>query len=174
MRHVGETPHLSGGPPDGSHTAHIECSEFEVRLRTHRRNALVELFGELDLGTVRQVANAFDGLALDPEGFSHVVLDLRGLTFMDVTGIHELARQSNDAHQNQHNLAIVRGDAPINRLMAITAVDALLVLVETPEDLIPPIATPTRPLTIGILPRGQILLDATALSGAGIAGGNCG
>jgi anti-sigma B factor antagonist len=117
---------------------------FEVKVRTHRRTALVELFGELDIATVQQVADAFYDLAIDPEGFSHVVLDLRGLTFMDATGIHELVRQSNHAHQNQHNLAIVRGHAFINRLLAITAVDGLLVLVESPEDLSPPRAAAVR------------------------------
>jgi anti-anti-sigma factor len=116
-----------------------------VRLRTHRRTALIELFGELDLATVGQVADTFNHLALDPDGFSHVVLDLRGLTFMDAAGIHELVRQSNDAHQNQRNLAIVRGNASISRLMALAAVDALLVLVESPEDLVPPLATAAPP-----------------------------
>jgi anti-anti-sigma factor len=118
---------------------------LEVRLRTHRRTALVELFGELDLTTVGQVADTFNHLALDPDGFSHVVLDLRGLTFMDAAGMHELVRQGNDAHQNQHNLAIVRGNASISRLMALAAVDAVLVLVESPEDFAPPRATPAPP-----------------------------
>jgi anti-anti-sigma factor len=163
MRHVGETPHQSGGVPEHDQTARAEPSAFEVRLRTQGRTALLELFGELDLATVGQVADAFDGLALGSNGFSHVVLDLRGLTFMDVAGIHELVRQSDDAHQNRHNLAIVRGHAPINRLMAITAVDTLLVLVESPEDLIPPLTTPIR-----------VVLDAVALAGAEITGGSRG
>jgi anti-sigma B factor antagonist len=114
---------------------------LEVRLRTHRRTALVELFGELDLTTVGQVADTFNHLAFDPRVFSHVVLDLRGVTFIDAAGIHELVRQGNDARHSQHNLAIVRGNAFISRLMALTAVDAVLVLVESPEDLVPPPAT---------------------------------
>jgi hypothetical protein len=46
----------SAAPPD----------MFEVRSRTHRRTALVELFGELDLATVPQVADAFDASLLTP------------------------------------------------------------------------------------------------------------
>jgi anti-anti-sigma factor len=117
--------------------------DFQVRLRTHRRTALVELFGELDIATVAQVGDAFESLNLDDNGFRHVVLDLRGLTFMDTAGIHELERQSDHADENQHNFAVIRGRAlSVSRVMSITAVNARLVLVETPEDLAPPPSMP--------------------------------
>jgi anti-anti-sigma factor len=134
---------MSSVADDLDHNAddRIECAGFEVTLRTHRRTAIVELFGELDLVTVAQVADAFDSLALGADGFRHVVLDLRGLTFMDATGVHELFRRSNDADQNSHNLAVVRGRPSISKLMSITALDAHLVMVEAPEDLIPPLST---------------------------------
>lgn len=111
---------------------------LEVAARTHRRTALVELRGELDLATVSQVAEVLDGLAPDAEGVRHIVLDLRGLTFMDASGLHELIRQNNYAHENRHNLAVVRGREAIERLLALTAVEELLVLVDDPADLVPP------------------------------------
>jgi anti-anti-sigma factor len=117
----------------------VRFPDFEVTLRTHRRTALLELFGELALGTVQQVADVFDVLALDSDRFCHVVLDLRGLTFMDAAGIHELVRRNDDANRNQHNLAIVRGQTSISRLMAMTAVDKVLVLVDDPNDVVPPL-----------------------------------
>jgi anti-anti-sigma factor len=122
----------------------VSYESFEVRTRTHRRTALLELFGELDIATVSQVADAFDRILVDPDGLRHVVVDLRGLTFMDARGISELVRRANDAHQNQHNLAVVRGCAAISRLMEITAVDKLLVLVESLEDLLPPASASTQ------------------------------
>jgi anti-anti-sigma factor len=127
------------------HNGTVTPEILSVRLRTNRRTALIELFGELDLATIGQVADTFNHLAIDPDGFSHVVLDLRGLTFMDAAGIHELVRQNNHANQYQRNLAVVRGNAFISRLMALTGVDALLVLVESPEDLAPPLARATPP-----------------------------
>jgi anti-anti-sigma factor len=117
--------------------------EFEVRLRTNRRTALVELFGELDIATVGQVADTFDELALHPERFRHVVLDLRGLTFMDSAGVHELVRRNDHANRNQHNLAIVQGQVPIRRVLAITAADALLVLIDDLYDVVPPLPAAT-------------------------------
>jgi anti-sigma B factor antagonist len=115
---------------------------FEIEARIHRRTALIELRGELDVATAPQVAEAFDGLAPDADVVRHVVLDLRGLTFMDARGLHELIRLNDNARQSRQNLAVVRGREAIQRLLALTAVDEVLVLVDDPEDLVPPPATP--------------------------------
>jgi anti-anti-sigma factor len=84
------------------------AEQLAVEARTNRRTALVALRGELDLVTVSKVAEVRDGPEPQADGVRHVVLDLRGLTFMDVTGSRELLRQ-NDARVNRHNLAVVRG-----------------------------------------------------------------
>jgi anti-sigma B factor antagonist len=119
-------------------SSNLAPASFEVKARTHRRTALVELRGELDLATVPQLAELLDGLTPDAEGLRHIVLDLRGLTFMDASGLHELIRQNDRARQNRHNLAVVRGRTAIERLLALTAVAELLVLVDDPADLLPP------------------------------------
>jgi anti-sigma B factor antagonist len=115
---------------------------LEVKARTHRRTALIELRGELDIATTPQVAKTLNGLAPDADGVRHVILDLRRLTFMDARGIHELTRQNDYAHQDRHNLAVVRGPKAIRRLFALTAVEEILVLVDDPEDLAPPPPAP--------------------------------
>jgi anti-sigma B factor antagonist len=104
---------------------------------------LVELRGELDIASVSEVAEAFDDLAPDADGVRHVVLDLRGLTFMDASGVHELIRQNDFAHRNRHNLAVVRGRKAIQRLLELTALEEILVMVDDPEDLAPPPSAPT-------------------------------
>jgi anti-anti-sigma factor len=115
---------------------------FEVEARTNRRTALIEVRGELDIGTVPQVAKMLDGLALDADGVRHVILDLRRLTFMDASGIHELTRQNHYARENRQNLAVVRGPKAIQRLFELTGVEEVLVLVDDPEDLAPPQPAP--------------------------------
>ena len=82
-----------------------------------------------------------DGLEPKADGLRHVVLDLRGLTFMDVLGLMELIRQNEFARSNHHNLALVRGTAAINRVLELTGVDDVLVLVDDPDDLVPPPVT---------------------------------
>ena len=75
----------------------------------------------------------------------HVVLDLRGLTFMDLPALRELLRQNEFARINRHNLAVVRGTDEIARLLELTGVEEQLVLVDDPDDLVPPPLAPLPP-----------------------------
>ena len=112
---------------------------LEVEAIKHRRTALVALRGELDLVTVSKVADVIDELDPQAGGVRHLVLDLRGLTFIDVPALHELLRQHEFARSNRHNLAVVRGSAPIQRVLELTGVGEMLVLVDDPDDLAPPV-----------------------------------
>ena len=60
--------------------------QLVVETRKHRSTALVALRGELDIVTVSKIAEVIDGLEPQADGVRHIVLDLRGLTFMDVRG----------------------------------------------------------------------------------------
>jgi anti-sigma B factor antagonist len=124
--------------PAGSVAERLAAEQLAVEARRNRRTALVALRGELDLLTVSKVAEVLDGLELRADGLRHVVLDLRGLTFMDVLGLKELIRQNEYARSNRHNLAVVRGTAAIQRVLELTGVEEMLVLVDDPDDLVPP------------------------------------
>ena len=131
---------MSSAQPDRSLEAQFR-DQLLVEARTHRRTALVALRGELDLVTVSKVAEVLEGLELQAEGVRHLVLDLRGLTFMDSSGLHELIKQNEFARSNRHNLAVVRGTDAIERLLELTGVKDHLVLVDDPDDLVPPPVT---------------------------------
>ena len=118
--------------------APLRPAELVVETRKHRRTALVALRGELDLVTVSKVAEVLTDLEPGREGLRHIVLDLRGLTFMDVPGLRELIKQSEFARSNRHNLAVVRGTPAIERALELTGVAEHLVLVDDPDDLVPP------------------------------------
>ena len=118
-------------------TTGLPADYLDVEAHTHRRTALVALRGELDLVTVSKVAQVLDELGPQADGVRHVVLDLRGLTFIDVLGLHELLRQNEFARDNRHNLAVVRGTDQIQRVLKLTGVEEMLVLVDDPEDLVP-------------------------------------
>jgi anti-sigma B factor antagonist len=129
---------LSGEFIRPSAAAEFAAEQLAVEARTHRRTALVALRGELDLVTVPKVAEVIHGLEPRADGVRHIVLDLRGLTFMDLDGLRELIKQNDYAHTNRHNLAVVRGTTAVNRLLKLTEVEELLVLVDDPDDLVPP------------------------------------
>jgi anti-anti-sigma factor len=113
-------------------------AELVVETRTNRRTALVALRGELDLVTVSKVAEVLSDLKPGGSGLRHIVLDLRGLTFIDVPGLRELIKQSHFARNNRHNLAVVSDTPAIERVLKLTGVDEHLVLVDDPNDLVPP------------------------------------
>jgi anti-anti-sigma factor len=128
-----------GQPPP-----HTPAGALAVEVLEHRRTALVALHGELDLVTISKVAEVVDELDPRDGGLRHMVLDLRGLSFMDVSGLRELLKQNEFARANHHNLAIVRGSPATERLLALTGVGDQLVLVDDPQDLAPPPYDPGR------------------------------
>ena len=130
-----------------------------VKIQTHRRTVLVEFQGELDICTTPHVADVLDGLKPEPTTVRHVVLDLRGLTFMDVRGVRELIKQADFARENRHNFAVVRGQENIQRLLKLVAAEELLVLVDEPEDLAPP--PPQLPDAIARVPEPPVSSWAT-------------
>ena len=136
----------SQDPRRSSLAAELVGDQFAIEARVHRRTALVALRGELDLVTVSKVAEVLDGLEPQAAGVRHIVLDLRGLTFMDLPALRELIRQNEFARFNHHNLAVVRGTEVIDRLLGLTGVDEQLVLVDDPDDLVPPPVGPAPPL----------------------------
>jgi anti-sigma B factor antagonist len=84
---------------------------------------LVRLSGELDLSTVpildRRLREALD------DGGRRLVIDLRGLEFMDSTGLTMLLRWGRGAQQDGYELELVRGDARVHRLFELTGLDAV-------------------------------------------------
>jgi anti-anti-sigma factor len=132
---------VSSAQPARSFAEQLAAEQLAVEARRRRRTALVALRGELDLLTVSKVAEVLDGLEPRADGLRHVVLDLRGLTFMDVMGLNELIKQNESARSNRHNLAVVRGTAAIQRVLELTGVEEMLVLVDDPDDLVPPPVT---------------------------------
>ena len=77
--------------------------------------------GELDMSTVPDLERLLRQ-ALD-DGTERLVVDLRGLSFMDSTGITLLTRWNNTACRDGFALALVRGDERIARLFTLTGLD---------------------------------------------------
>jgi anti-sigma B factor antagonist len=118
-------------PPSGQGLLAIETRE-------HRRTVLVSLRGELDLQTASCITPLIDGLRPEAAGVRHIVMDLRGLTFMDCAGLREILRQNDYARTNHHNVAFVRGTRAVQQVLTLTQTDELLVLVDDPDELAPP------------------------------------
>ncbi len=90
---------------------------------------LLALAGELDLLTSPALADALEALA---SGDRRVVLDLRGLEFMDSTGLAVILRFHQRTKDEDFDLVVVRGPEAVDRVFRVTQTDKLLEVIEVP------------------------------------------
>jgi anti-sigma B factor antagonist len=87
--------------------------------------------GELDLDTAPQLEEAIAALA---EDCPRLVLDLRGLTFMDSTGLRLVIRWDAAARRDGFDFAIVPGPEVVQRVIRLTGMDDQLTVSEPPTE----------------------------------------
>ena len=100
---------------------------LEVREEGERRTVIIA--GELDLAT------AFDLEALTStlcQQAGEIVLDLRGLSFMDSTGLQVMLRARDMCGERDCGFFLIAGPAPVQRLFELTGLADLLPFIEPP------------------------------------------
>lgn len=85
-------------------------------------------FGELDLNTAHLVDAEL--AALREAGCTELRLDLRGVTFMDSTGLRLALRWDNAARAEGFGFAVVPGPETVHRVFRLTGMDDHLTFVE--------------------------------------------
>ena len=95
-----------------------EFEPFRIDVEPSRDSVRVAPVGELDIATVEKLRAEVERL---PESsFTKLVLDLRGVRFLDSTGLRlvlELDAAATDASQE---LLIIRGSAVVQRIFEVT------------------------------------------------------
>jgi len=92
--------------------------------------AWVRPVGELDLDTAPQLEEELT--AVRAQGGPRLVLDLRGLTFMDSTGLRLVIRWDAAAREERFEFAIVPGSDVVQRVIRLTGMDDQLTVTEPP------------------------------------------
>jgi anti-sigma B factor antagonist len=110
---------------------------FRVLVDVEDRAALVRLSGELDMSTSGGIYSALARLA--GENPDRLVIDLRGVTFMDSTGLRALLDAHGWAARRGWQFALVRGPRQVQRVFEIVALEEVLVFLDQPEK---PLHTP--------------------------------
>ena len=105
---------------------------FEVNVERSDRVGTVRVTGEFDLAVAQQVENAL--LSLEDGSSDVIVLDLRGVSFLDSTGLRVLTSADARARKDGIELRIVRGTERVQQLLYLTALDKILPLVDNPEE----------------------------------------
>jgi anti-sigma B factor antagonist len=95
---------------------------FAVDVQRRSDVASVSPRGELDLGTVETLRAALDAV----EDAGRLVLDLRGLSFIDSTGLHLLVELHERAQHDGFQLTLVAPAAPANKAIQLSGLDQAL------------------------------------------------
>jgi anti-sigma B factor antagonist len=107
---------------------------FTVQLQPRADATLIVVSGELDIASAPELEQALDQIR--PESTTLVIVDLRGLEFMDSTGLSIIVR----AHQrlSEHNceLTLIKGPPQVQRLLDLTGLADRLRLVSEPGELL--------------------------------------
>jgi anti-sigma B factor antagonist len=96
---------------------------LRIESRREGDSAVIALNGELDLASAPELERELrDAEATEP---SRVVIDLKGLGFMDSTGLQALLRARERASSSSYELVLRRGSHQVQRVFELTkTVDA--------------------------------------------------
>jgi anti-sigma B factor antagonist len=132
----------SGGPayltvvetsrPSAAEIADLEPFAVEVQRRTHV--TIVQPRGELDLATVETLRSTLDAAIAETlsatldgmENGARLVLDLRGLSFIDSTGLRLMVALDQRARRDGFQLTLLAPAPPIDRAIQICGLDQTL------------------------------------------------
>jgi anti-sigma B factor antagonist len=84
---------------------------------------VVEAIGELDLHSADVLER--EVVRLHADGHDRIVVDLRGVEFIDSTGLRLLIALHRSAQRQGRSLSLVPGPRPVQRIFELTATHAL-------------------------------------------------
>jgi anti-sigma B factor antagonist len=88
----------------------------------------VVFVGELDIGAAQEAEDTLRRVEGDAP--PTLTIDLRGLTFMDSTGLRMLVGADKRAQEEGRTLRIIRGPAPVQRILDLTGLGDKLPIVD--------------------------------------------
>jgi anti-sigma B factor antagonist len=111
-----------------------DLEPFAVEVQRRKHATIVQPRGELDLATAQTLRSTLDAAiaetlsaALDGrENGARLVLDLRGLSFIDSTGLHLLVALDRRAQDDGFQLTLLAPAAPIDRAIRLSGLDQTL------------------------------------------------
>lgn len=109
-------------------TRHRSLDPFHCEVHRDGETGSVRPVGELDVATVAHVEAELR--ALRDAGCDRVVLDLRGLSFMDSNGIRLAVAWDAAARGDGFAFAIVPGIEPVQRVFRLTGLEGRMPVAE--------------------------------------------
>lgn len=105
---------------------------FRITIREAQGRLILELDGELDLLNAPLLEGALANSGVDQA--TTVVLDLRGVTFIDSTGLRTIFSARNAARDRGQAFAVTPGSQQVQRLLSVTRLGEHLPTIDSPDE----------------------------------------
>jgi anti-anti-sigma factor len=116
--------------PSG-HADPVDAEHFKAQTEQNERAAVMRLDGELDMSGTFVLEPQLDRLAADqPE--HEVLFDLRGLTFIDSTGLSVLIGAHERLREAGVQTRFLRGSDDVQRIFTVAGFDDVLDFTDAP------------------------------------------
>jgi anti-sigma B factor antagonist len=109
-------------------------SNLLIDVSREGERVVLRLDGDLDMASVPLLESEVELATLDDT--TTIVLDLRGLEFLDSTGLRAILLLDKRSTERGQAFALVRGSEQVQRLMSMTRVDEHLKIIATPEEIL--------------------------------------
>jgi anti-sigma B factor antagonist len=100
---------------------------FQCQATREDGRARVALLGERDIAAAGELDRTLEEVERD--GPAHLVLDLRGLSFLDSTGLRSLIAADARGREQGRRVTIIKGPAVVQRVFEITGLEGRLEIV---------------------------------------------
>ena len=111
-----------------SRRAEMQRTDFRVEVQRIGSTLFLALVGEFDCSVTDDVAVALEDASDVP--VEHVVFDLSGLTFIDITALKVILRAHEQAPTRGYDVTVVRPRGLANRIFTLTRAAETLEIVD--------------------------------------------
>lgn len=110
-------------------SAHHDAPEpFRIEVEPHRETVVVAAHGEIDIATADAVSRRL--YEMMEAGFRRVVLDLRGVSFIDSTGLRAVLDAHSSSGVAEVEFMVIPGPEAVQRLFELTGTAGVLRFVD--------------------------------------------
>jgi anti-sigma B factor antagonist len=115
---------------------------FGALVERRGRLVVLGLLGELDIAAREEASRAFEETIKSAPG--GVLVNVEGLSFMDLTGVHCFLEAKTLADAAGTRLAVLHGSGPAHRVLALTRIDEVIEMVDDLGNLDPLVSRARR------------------------------
>lgn len=107
------------------------AEQLQVEVTHVSDRVILTLTGELDMASAPLLQSAVEGADLDAR--ERVVVDLKGLEFVDSTGLRVILALRKLCSERGQELAVTQGSQQVQRLLSVTGVADHLTIISSPD-----------------------------------------